>query len=602
VNNGLGIAYCDGRRLKKLFLSGSERVIAHRSELDRINVFPIPDGDTGTNLAQTFRAMVDAVEVGIEASVAGVASRLAEAGVLGARGNSGMMMSHFFLGFADGLAGRSRAGPEDFAVALRRASDSLYQAIDQPVEGTILTVVRESTEEVERLAGETGDLGVLASKALAAAQLSLERTPKLLAVLREAKVVDAGAKGYVRFLEGVVGLVGGRPLARPSGLEVRNAAVAADFPDDPDRSHRYCTEYVVRGSPLPEQSALAGAVRGLGSSLIVTRAATLAKIHIHTDEPARVEEALRSVGGAVECVKAEDMLVQHRNLQRARKRRVAVVTDTTCDLPSELVIERNITVVPLTVMFGDEAFLDQVEITYDEFLRRLTAPGQPHPTTSQPTPAHFKRAFERAAEDADEVLGLFVGGALSGTHGQAQAAATRFEGARIRVFDSRSSSLGLGLQALRAAELADEGLGLDEIMAELERIQGRSGLLLTVDTLEYLKRSGRLGKARAFVGGLLDLKPILSLDEDGVVVPVDKVRGREALMPRVLQVLRQRVPSERARLHMGVVHVDCRDVAHDLAAAVKQEFQPDEVLVRPAAAALSAHTGPGAWAVFYQAE
>jgi DegV family protein with EDD domain len=176
------------------------------------------------------------------------------------------------------------------------------------------------------------------------------------------------------------------------------------------------------------------------------------------------------------------------------------------------------------------------------------------------------------------------------------------DGASVTVLDSRSGSLGLGFQALAAAELADEGMGLDAIVTELRRIQERSGLLLTVDTLEYLKRSGRVGKARAFLGSLFDLKPILGLDREGVVIPVDKVRGREALVQRVLQILEHRVPLERRRLRMGVAHVDCVDVANRLAKAFEQMFQPDEMMVRPAASVLAAHTGPGAWAVFYQVE
>jgi hypothetical protein len=565
-------------------------------------VFPIPDGDTGTNLAFTFRAMVETVRGIKDNSVAGVASRLAESGVLSARGNSGMMMSHFFLGFAEGLRGAKRAGPEELALAMRSGSDSLYQAVERPLEGTILTVVRESTEEVERLAGQAADLRSVARHVLEVAQTSLKRTPTLLSALREANVVDAGAKGFVRFLEGVVGLLEGMAPAVESALGIRNAAALTDFPDESGGSFRYCAEYVVRGTPPPERRELADAVKRFGNSLIVARAATLAKVHIHTDEPDRVEEALRSVTGVVERVKTEDMHAQHRKLRRARARRVAVVTDSTCDLPSELVIERNITVVPLTIMFGDETLLDPDDIGYGEFLTRLKDSSQPQPTTSQPSPADLLGAFERAGETADAVLGLFVGAGLSGTLGQAQAAAARLNGSRVNVMDSRSGSLGLGFQVLRAAELADEGLGLEAIVGELRRIQERSGLLLTVDTLEYLQRSGRVGKARAFLGGLLDLKPILGLDREGVVIPVDKVRGRKALVGRVLEILAERVTRDEGRLRMGVAHVDCPDLAEALAEAFRREFHPDELMVRPAACVLAAHTGPGAWAVFYQVE
>ncbi len=577
----------------------------HRAELDRINVFPIPDGDTGTNLALTLGAIAGSLDGVEEPSVSGMASRIAEASVLGARGNSGMMLSHYFLGFAEGLAGSRRAGPEELAAAMCSASGSLYQAVDEPIEGTILTVVRESTEEIERLVSHIRDLREFAGRLLSAARESLKRTPELLPVLRQANVVDAGAKGFVCFLEGMVSLIEGLrepTFAQMVAPQVPDAAAAAEFPDATDRAFRFCAEFVVRGESLPDQGELAAAVRGLGGSLIVNRARAIAKVHIHTDEPAAVAQALSDLGSEVECVKAEDMRAQHRGRRLRPTKRLAIVTDTTCDLPLERVIEHDITIVPLAVMFGDESFLDQVDITHDEFLERLVDPQQPRPTTSQPAPAHFDQAFRRAAEHADEVLGLFVAGALSGTLGQAHVVAERLAEAKISVHDSCSASLGLGLQVLRAAELAGESRSTAEIVAELERLKDRSGLLITVDTLDHLQRSGRIGKARAFVGTLLDLKPILSVDRSGAVVPVDKVRGREALIPRVLELLAQRIPTNRRRLRMGVVHVLCRDVADQLVSELAGAFRPDEILVSPAASVIAAHTGPGAWGVFYQAE
>jgi DegV family protein with EDD domain len=550
--------------------------------------------------------MADAVDGLQDPSASRVASRLADAGVLAARGNSGMMMSHFFLGFAEGLDGQDRAMPRDLAVAMLRASDSLYQAVEQPIEGTILTVVRESIEEVERRWQTTDDLGALARHMLAAARESLERTPDLLPTLRDANVVDAGGLGFVRFLEGVVGLTNGESLPTAditADLQLPDAVAAARFPEGEDGSFRYCTEFIVHGSPPPERLQLTQAITGLGNSLIVTRGHSVAKVHIHTDEPARVEQALSDVGGPVDRVKIEDMRAQHRQRQRAtRAARVALVTDSTCDLPADKLIEHDITVVPLTVLFGDQALLDQVEISHEELVERLEDPGEPQPTTSQPSPAEFDRCFKRAAEHSDHLLGLFVAGSLSGTLGQAQAAASRFRHASVRAEDSRSASLGLGFQVLRAAELAREGRSVDEIAAELERIRANSGLLLTVDTLKYLKRSGRLGKAKAFLGGLLDLKPILSVDADGVLIPVDRARGRAALQGRVIDLLREMVPAERTKLRMGVGHVACRGLADELARVLEGEFRPDETVVSPAAGVLAAHLGPGAWGVFYQAE
>ncbi len=585
-------------------MAGSKNVLVHRSELDRINVFPIPDGDTGTNLALTMSAMAEtAASLEID-SLSEVAHGIAEAGVVSARGNSGMMFAHFFLGFADGLEGLASATATELAPALRRAADSLYQAVERPVEGTILTVVREFSEEAERIADRVSDLRDFGKRLPIAARLSLERTPDLLPVLKEAHVVDAGAKGFVRFLEGgVAALEDGRaPEAQRqlfSAEHVPNAVAVAEFPDETDRAYRFCTELLVRGEPLPEKSAMAAAVSPLGGSLIITRADTVAKLHIHTNEPESVTTVLEGMGGSVELIKAEDMRAQHRKFH-ASASRIRVVTDTTCDLPSETIIEHDITIVPLTVLFGDQAFLDQIDISHEEFQALLVDPEQPHPTTSQPAPGDFEAAFKRAAEDADELVAVFVSGARSGTLRQGEGAARSFSGARVHVFDSRTASLGLGFQVLKAAELASQGKRVEEILDGLERARDRSGVLLTVDTLDYLRRSGRVSRGKALLAGFFDLKPILTVDTDGAVSALDRVRGRAALLPRVVELLKSRIPRERERLQIGVVHVLAPEVARSVGASLESEFAPDEIWVRPATSVLAAHTGPGAWAVIYQ--
>lgn len=579
-------------------------MLAYRAELNRINVFPVPDGDTGTNLALTLRAMADAVAGLREKSVARVAGRLAEAGVMSARGNSGMMLSHFFLGFAQGLGPRTRARSVDLAAALQHAAASLYGAVEDPVEGTLLTVVREAAEAVHGAGYQLNDLTGFTHRLLEAASASLARTPELLPRLKEANVVDAGAKGFVRFLEGVVKLIDGPTEAEAAGLaewiEEAPSREARPTIEVERSSLRYCTALLLRGTPLPERERIAAVVREMGDSLIVTRSMSLAKVHIHTDAPERVERALAGLGLEVERAKVQDMHEQQR--RRAVRQRVAVVTDTTCDLPPELLIEHDIHVVPLTVIFGDQTFRDQIDLSHEEFARRLVDPDQPRPTTSQPAPADFQRIYRQAAGHADEVLGIFVSGRLSGTWGQGNGVASRFGEARVRAYDSRTSTLGLGFLTLRAAELAGAGRTLEEIVAELDRLRQRSGLLITLDTLDYLRRSGRVGRAKAYLAGVLNLKPIVSLDREGVLAPVERVRGEESLAVRVEELLAERIPRERRRLRLGVIHVLAPEVARGLAERLEERFRPDELLVRPGTGVLAAHTGPGAWAVAYQAE
>ena len=196
------IAYIDGRRLRRALTAACQWAREQRSELNRINVFPVPDGDTGTNLALTVQAITDHLEKSRDRSVGIVAAEAARAAVLGARGNCGMMLSHFLLGFARRLEGQDRIDAREFGKAMEAGVQNLYSSLDQAVEGTIVTVMRETAEAVSQT--ETTDIAPLVELMLETAQHSLDRTPDLLPVLKSAGVVDAGGMGFVSLLEGVV--------------------------------------------------------------------------------------------------------------------------------------------------------------------------------------------------------------------------------------------------------------------------------------------------------------------------------------------------------------------------------------------------------------
>ncbi|MFW6078455.1 MAG: DAK2 domain-containing protein, partial [Gemmatimonadota bacterium] len=204
------IEYVDGRRFRAVLIAASARVRTARAELNRINVFPVPDGDTGTNLALTLESIVDRMRANRPTSFATAAAEAADAGIIGARGNCGMILSHFLLGLAQQSGSRARLNVAEFAAALRGAVDHLYAALDSPTEGTIVTVIRETAEEATAVA--TADFAVLTERLLHRARSALARTPDLLPALRVAGVVDAGAKGFVHLLEGAAACVRGEPV------------------------------------------------------------------------------------------------------------------------------------------------------------------------------------------------------------------------------------------------------------------------------------------------------------------------------------------------------------------------------------------------------
>jgi uncharacterized protein len=601
------IEYVDGNRLRRALVAGCDFVQQRRTELNRINVFPVPDGDTGTNLALTASAVADHLRLVDQPRLGVLARQAADAAIMGARGNCGMILSHFLLGFADAVDGRARAGAADFAAALTAATEHVYRSLERPIEGTIITVMREVAEEASR--ARTRDFADLLELILERARAACDRTPELLPVLRRAGVVDAGALGFVHILEGVGAYVHGDPFtALPQPLafdDVPTAAAAAEYPTA-NEVYRYCTEALVRGAALPDQAAVREWLRQHGDSIIVIRSGDVLKVHVHTDDPETIFAHLRSAGTLV-THKAEDMAAQHAAVERAgaghvqlARRPISLVTDSACDLPEEVVRAHGIHVVPLLVIFGEQALRDRIDIDPSAFVERLSA-GE-RATTSQPPPRAFLDAYTRAAEDGETVLAVILSSALSGTFASAEAAAKRFTDAPVLLVDSLGASLMQGLLVLKAAELAELAEPPVAIAAALARIRQQSGLLFTVETFDNLLASGRVGRGQAMIAGLLDIRPILGLSDDGRVVPVTKVRGRGNVMQRMLAQVLAAVPRTARALRFGVVHVGCGERAVEFAELLRQSFGERDIIIAPASPVLATHLGPGAWGVAYQLE
>jgi hypothetical protein len=601
------ISHLDGERLRRALVSACDYVQQRRAELNRINVFPVPDGDTGTNLALTAGAIAERLRPARESSVGVVARDAADAAILGARGNCGMILSHFLLGFSRDVGTRSRLNALEFAASLSAAVRHVYRSLERPVEGTIVTVMREVAEEAE--ARRTEDFAELVESLLTRANDALARTPDLLPQLRAAGVVDAGAKGFVHMMEGVVAYVRGDPFIAlevlPPFDDVPSAAALADYPAESER-FRFCTEALVRGDGIPQADDVRGVLRERGDSLIVIRGDGVLKVHVHTDDPEGVFAYLRGLGELV-THKAEDMAAQHAAVERAAsshvqlaRRPLSIVTDSACNLSSEIVRAHGIHIVPLFIVFKDAVVRDGVDLDADAFTERLRA-GE-HPTTSQPPPAAFMDAYRRASEDGETVLAILLGSALSGTFRSAEAAAKQLPDVPVVLFDSRGASLTQGLLVLRAAELAEAGLSVTKIVAELDRIRSQSGIFFTVDVFDNLLASGRVGRGKVMIAGLLDIKPILALGEDGRVGPLANVRGKANVLPRMLDLLASRIPKDVRALRFGVVHVGCREVADRVAGELRRRFGEREILIAPASPVLATHLGPGAWGVAYQVE
>jgi DegV family protein with EDD domain len=274
----------------------------------------------------------------------------------------------------------------------------------------------------------------------------------------------------------------------------------------------------------------------------------------------------------------------------------AIVLDSTADLPEAAARFPNWRVVPLYVRFGDESFRDGVEIDAETFYRRLQSDPE-FPRTSQPTPGDFIACY-RDLGAYDRVFSLHVSGKVSGTFASAEAAAAELADGRVRAIDTETASASIGLLALAIQRRLERGTSDEEIDELVERYRRERGLLFTVDTLEFLARGGRIGKAAAFAGGLLHVKPILSIS-DGEVVPVKRVRGERKAFAELADALETQTQDE-PEWRLAVAHAAAPQRAAELE-ALARDRRPNATLelVVALGAVIGAHAGPGTVALFW---
>lgn len=275
---------------------------------------------------------------------------------------------------------------------------------------------------------------------------------------------------------------------------------------------------------------------------------------------------------------------------------IALITDSTCDIPAEMLDQYGIIVVPLTIVWGDQQYLDGVELTAEQFYERLPN-EKAHPSTSQPAPQAFRQAFQQAADrGAREILVFTISSAMSGTFESARQAASGFS-LPVQVVDGKNNSLGLGWQVITAARVREAGGDSAAMLAAAEKVRRRMVYYVTLDTMEYLVKGGRIGGATKFLSSVLQIKPLISVNPaTGTVVPSIPARSRARAVEGLYREFFNHIDSAKP-MHIAVLHNNALDEAQQLYDRVRQEYAPAELLLRLVSPVLGAHTGPRAVAL-----
>jgi DAK2 domain fusion protein YloV len=320
----------DGDDLNAMFGAATALLESNVDAVNALNVFPVPDGDTGTNMFLTLRDVVQAAAPLRGASSADVAAAMARAALMGARGNSGVILSQFFRGISIGLEGTTDFAAEEMAKAYQAAREHAYTAVGEPVEGTILTVISRVAQAAQEALASGSSAQELCEAVCEAARDAVAKTPTMLAVLRDAGVVDAGGQGLSVILEGVRRYVAGEAseayeIAPPApvGVDVAGGAVSAGFlADIEDEQYGYCTQFLIEGTTL-NVDGIRDRMSAIGRSPVVVGDETMVKVHVHTDEPDPAVDLAASFG-TVSQVNVRDMDEQHVEFSAARRQDAGV--------------------------------------------------------------------------------------------------------------------------------------------------------------------------------------------------------------------------------------------------------------------------------------
>ncbi|MCC3865824.1 DAK2 domain-containing protein [Terrisporobacter petrolearius] len=321
------IQYIDGKRFRDMFVSGANNLQNHKDLVDKLNVFPVPDGDTGTNMSLTISYAIKELSKVENDDITDIGKALSKGSLMGARGNSGVILSQIIRGIAKSIEGKENLNVVDLANALKNGSDTAYKAVIKPIEGTILTVVRESGEYAVKVAKPDMDMTKFLELVVKKANESLNKTPELLKALKEAGVVDSGGKGLVLIYEGMLSSLKGINIESIEGGTSSSVEVNVEQNiSSEDIKFQYCTEFILESDKI-DDLAVREMYMKFGDSLAVVGDEGVIKVHVHTNDPGlAIQEALKY--GQLLTIKIENMKLQHEN-------KVLNETDQTQDIPVE---------------------------------------------------------------------------------------------------------------------------------------------------------------------------------------------------------------------------------------------------------------------------
>lgn len=587
----------DGHKLASVLKAASHHVIKKRQHLNEINVYPVPDSDTGSNLATTMMSLAKRFKSVTPEHAGEVAVAAAEAALDGAKGNSGAIFAQFLHGFAQSLKEAMHIDTYQFAVAAVSGTNAAYNAIIEPREGTILSVLRAWSEEVMEHAPKVQDFHELIERSMEKANAALKNTAKQLEVLARHNVVDAGGQGFLYFAHGMLAFLRGENIEEIDFDEVLedqgSEQIHFDADEQPDSQFRFCTEALLNDVTV-DIPAIRSAIEHLGDSTVIAGDQHLMKVHIHTDTPATFFELVDQYGH-LRKTKIDDLHIQQAPREQSK---VAIVTDSTCDLPEEDYATLPVFMVPLSVTFGEESYNDRLGMSTPHFYTKIQE-SEHFPSTSQPAVGAYVRTFKRLLEEYENVITVSLAKKSSGTWQSATSAANMVdpEGKRIRIIDSRTLTGGLGtLVRYLANEITRPFDSVDELVEKIEAARDNVRLFACAASLKNAIRGGRINKHAGKLFDFLRIRPLLGVNKEGKISKLGIALGYSGALKKVINETVKFAQGRKVE-DLIITHAKAYETAIDVAKTLEDKLGLKSIPVIETGAVLGTHVGIGTVAV-----
>ncbi len=583
----------------KMVFTGGKHIIQSESELNQLNVYPVPDGDTGSNMAALMRYIV--AQPYPTENFGSLLTALADASLIGSCGNSGMILSAFFVGLAKwhAVADNTALSINDFVDCLKSGVEQAHRAVANPVEGTILTVMKSWLHACTEAKSRYHNFVELFTSTLPTAESSLKQTEFQLAVLQENHVIDAGAFGFTKFLQGMQ-----YALQNPAQLDVSwEIESAKQLPSSHPVHHvelsadayRYCMETLLANS-IDNLDALRHKMEPICDSIVLNQSPSHLKAHVHTTDIMQCTEILKDCGHII-YQKIDDIKMMWE-VSEHRKHRIAVVTDSSADLPQSVRDSAQIHTIPIQVRIGEDSFLDRLTVNLKTLFEKAGQPGY-KTSTAAPTSEIIRRYLQFLSTHYDSIIVLSLSSKLSSTYqvlsNQANYVA-QTTGVKIDVIDSQNICSAHGLLLMKVANMLDQGKTHDEIVHATLAARNKVHTYVAINEMKTMRESGRLSKFMHKMADWGHVKPILTLDHNGQVSLAGVALGKQKAWNKLI-VLLEKAMKTTQHYTLMISHTSSAEHVEAFLQQVRDKTGAIIKSICDTAPSIGVHAGRGAIAI-----